>query len=636
MVNTLNKMRQALAEGYHLLIQSKVLACLTVTVITLSFMYLPVASDKNLQKGTWWLISVMLTSFLFVLIVQPFLKAAFIGSYGQLLQKSDITLKEFFIYGRRFYLSVLMLTLLIMLMGMVVTLVTGWVGFLISLILSWAPERIDLKNHTGLMHLAYLLMIPLYELAPIIIVLKRLSPWQAMKESYCIIGQHPLLVPLIVLFWSIPDLLSWVIWGAPSIETPNTFSRVLISFPFLVVATPTMINYLAGRIGPLESLDAPVPKMKIGRPLAIAGGVMLVLPLIGIMVSVYLQFFPPKSMARPTALDPPGVIAGDGLLSKNLIFENATVGAVTDIHVSSGTTATEYRLAGSKGSVVVDAQFHVTSAITFDRKAVDVHPIDVNQDGLFEYMDRGGHGWQNAALFDQNGKVLWRYRGWFGINDMVAGDLDGDGEPEFVVGSNGGGGVRLLNKAGKVEWQKDDGNVWHVEIIDTSGDGIPEIVHSNALGQITIRDRQGGVISRVKPQYQDLYFSNFSIARWPNKKGQNYLLVPGEGKAWLLDFQGNQFEELRMPNSDGHGEITGLRVEFGDDRTDYLAVLVNYSQHDRAVLYLYDTSMQLSKLIYQEILPESASSLATNVLDQSGGETLLVGGNGKVWRYNLK
>ena len=59
--------------------------------------------------------------------------------------------------------------------------------------------------------------------------------------------------------------------------------------------------------------------------------------------------------------------------------------------------------------------------------------------------------------------------GVLSVDDTAAGDVDGDGRLEFVVGFNGGGGVRLLDSTEKMRWRKPDGNVWHVEIADLKG-----------------------------------------------------------------------------------------------------------------------------------------------------------------------
>lgn len=290
-------------------------------------------------------------------------------------------------------------------------------------------------------------------------------------------------------------------------------------------------------------------------------------------------------------------------------------------------------------------KLRVTSAVTFDKRAGEIRFIDLDGDGVFEYMDRGGHGWQDAGLFDRAGKTIWRYGDSFGVDDMATGDLDGDGKPEFVVGFNGGGGVRLVNRSGADVWRQDDGNVWHVEMVDTDGDGTLEIVHSNAPGQITIRDRRGTIISQVSPHVPGLYLSNFSVVRWPRTHSRPSLLVPGDGKVWLLDFEGNKVVELAAPGSDRYGDIVGHSVTFTGDTAEYFAVLINYDLYDRAMLYLYRVSSESGEsgkseesdeLVYEEILPEPSAALATEPSDQSGAEALLVGGTGKVWRYELK
>ncbi len=80
-----------------------------------------------------------------------------------------------------------------------------------------------------------------------------------------------------------------------------------------------------------------------------------------------------------------------------------------------------------------------------------------------------------------------------------------------TVAAASGGSTR----GGLLQWQQPDGNVWHVEIVDTKGDGNLQIVHSNAGGQITIRDQDGKVLRQSKPGN---YFSSFSVCRWPTAK----------------------------------------------------------------------------------------------------------------------
>lgn len=63
---------------------------------------------------------------------------------------------------------------------------------------------------------------------------------------------------------------------------------------------------------------------------------------------------------------------------------------------------------------------------------------------------------------------------------MAAGDLGGDGQLEFVVGLNCGGGIHLLSADGKVLWKQPDVNVRRVAVVDIDGDERPEILHNNS------------------------------------------------------------------------------------------------------------------------------------------------------------
>jgi VCBS repeat protein len=145
----------------------------------------------------------------------------------------------------------------------------------------------------------------------------------------------------------------------------------------------------------------------------------------------------------------------------------------------------------------------------------------------------------------------------FGMNDMAGGDLNGDGQPEFAVGYNGGGGVHLVDSTGRPIWRQDDGNVWHVEIVDTDGDGRPEIVHSNAGGQLTVRDATGKVLRRAQTEG---CFSQFSLVPWPT--GRAGLLHAGDEMIRVIDFDGQVRSRFQTPDTsflaDAHGALARL------------------------------------------------------------------------------
>jgi len=139
------------------------------------------------------------------------------------------------------------------------------------------------------------------------------------------------------------------------------------------------------------------------------------------------------------------------------------------------------------------------------------------------------------------------------VDDMAAEDVDGDGELEFAVGFNGGGGVHLVEADGREAWHRPDGNVWHVEMVDADGDGRPEIVHSNAGGEMKIRNAQGDVMRQDRPP---AYFSAFSLCRWPN--GKRHVLFSEEDTIWLLGLDGAAVAEVDAPECGRLGHARGV------------------------------------------------------------------------------
>ena len=216
-----------------------------------------------------------------------------------------------------------------------------------------------------------------------------------------------------------------------------------------------------------------------------------------------------RDRQRPSELDRPGIRVGGESYEKTIWLEDTSLGEITSMTdtgkrglLVAGTAAAGY----VKDGVVRDR-------VAWAERLTHVEPIDVGGDGHWEFLDRGGHGWQGAALLDGGGQLRFRPATGQGVDDMAAGHLDADGRLDFVVGYNGGSGVARYDADGREIWRKDDRNVWHVEIVDTDGDGVGEIVHSNAAGQLTVRDASGRVLRRVDPPGS--YFSRFSLVRWP-------------------------------------------------------------------------------------------------------------------------
>lgn len=368
-------------------------------------------------------------------------------------------------------------------------------------------------------------------------------------------------------------------------------------------------------------------KLLIGCAIA-AFAAVVIIPLAGYYA---LRQIAPVLLGRSPALAKPGIRFGSGFLSKSRFLADQTLGAVTDIVPGKGDPApgVEIGIAGTEGADFVDGSGIVKSRVHFDGGPHSrISIVDVNHDGVCEFMNRGS--WSSkAALLDHKGKMLWEYGGSPGVDDMAAGDINGDGLLEFAVGFNGGGGVDLVDSKGRKQWNQPDGNVWHVEMVDTNGDGRLEIVHTNAGGEITVRDASGSVISRSSAA---AYCDDFDLCKWPTGGSRPYLLEPSDGSIWLFDYNGSTVARLDAPGcvSPNRVKVTPARLRQG--RPEYLAVLVEYARENQSILYVYDSA---KKLVYEESLPEAYGSIAAARLGKSGDESILIGGPGHILRYSL-
>ena len=128
----------------------------------------------------------------------------------------------------------------------------------------------------------------------------------------------------------------------------------------------------------------------------------------------------------------------------------------------------------------------------------------MDDNGDYGFLTRDQSWACDAILFDKNGKELWSYPGGLlhGVDDSLAGQMEKDGKAKVVVGFDGGGGIVLLDGNGTQFWKKPQANVWHVETLDTNGNGRREILRSNARGQLLVLNANGEILGRYLSSYQ--------------------------------------------------------------------------------------------------------------------------------------
>ena len=289
-------------------------------------------------------------------------------------------------------------------------------------------------------------------------------------------------------------------------------------------------------------------------------------------------------------------------------------------------------MVGAQGAHFVDSAGQLKKSVRFSiEERCPVAVVRIDATGGYGYLTRDESWAVPATLFDKEGQVRWRSKSWPGIDDSVSGDVNGDGKLSVVIGFNGGGGLLLLDGQGKELWKKEESNVWHVETLDTNGDGREEILHSNAKGELLVRNGNGDVIARYLPNF---YVSHFALTRWGEEERASHILVPisesHEGcckQAFiLLDANGKKVAELESPLGDLFTRMSATPIRFGKG-AEYFVVLEATS--GRSMLLLYGEDGQI---IYQEILGESCLGMAA--LPKKDGERLLVGCTAKIWEYS--
>jgi hypothetical protein len=335
----------------------------------------------------------------------------------------------------------------------------------------------------------------------------------------------------------------------------------------------------------------------------------------------------------------PRVITGGEHFDKISFYAGTNLGEITQILVGwpADREGAAITVVGNQGTHFLDSNAGLKKQIRFSKYVgCQVEAVRLNESGEYGFLTRDQSWSVDAILFDKTGQQVWSYPGGAlkGIDDSVMGDVSGDGKSKVVIGFNGGGGLVLADVEGKKVWQKAEGNVWHVETLDTRGNGHKEILHSNAQGQLLVRDASGDIIAHYLPGY---YVSHFSLTRWGSELQGSHILIPTKASSegccksvfLVLDAGGNTVATLDSPEGDWIHRTKGTPVRYGKDLEFYAVLQTGTLQ--RSMLSLYNHEGQIK---YQEILADHCLGITT--LPGKFADRLLVGCTGKVWEYSPK
>src|SRR5215471_12620914 len=231
----------------------------------------------------------------------------------------------------------------------------------------------------------------------------------------------------------------------------------------------------------------------------------------------------------PPELSQTGVLAGDGLLAKDIFSSDRRLSKIQAMvfgQVDAGDSDELCAVSGF-GAMFLDSDGAAKRYVPYGMQQVKVLGTKLNAAGArisrFQIIDLGGAGEcsflarggpMGSELIGHDGKSVWLLGGLdprAHATDIVAGDLNGDGKTEFVgLYELGNKGVVLYDASLNELWSKPDIRASHVELVDAEG-GKKSIACSVGHA-ITILDTQGEVLKSLEVP---AYLEDFLILTWP-------------------------------------------------------------------------------------------------------------------------
>src|SRR5262249_48615130 len=392
--------------------------------------------------------------------------------------------------------------------------------------------------------------------------------------------------------------------------------------------------------------------------LLIGCSVGLVAAIALLAVGAYLAYRalrrPFREMSQaPAELRQPRVLNGDGLLSKEVFSSDRRLSQIETMafgQVEPG-RPDELCSVSNFGALFLDTEGAVKRYTPYGMQQMKVLGMKLqsaaSRISRFQIVDLGGNGEcsflardgaMGSELIAHDGKSVWQLGGLdFRSHpaDMIAGDLYGDGKTEFVAAYEiGGRGLVLYDASLNEVWSKPEIRASHIELLD-SDNGKKNIACSD-YSLINILDSQGNQVNRLRVQP---YVHEFLILTWPPSSGGQYALFHDQDNADLYDLNGKMVFKCEMP---GGSHLNRLRAEpFMVGKVPYLAIVGSTVLSQRRSIFcvsglpehpLRNQIVNQSPL-YQEVLGEGYQSIAKLPADDSGRESIVIGGLNQILRY---
>ena len=342
-------------------------------------------------------------------------------------------------------------------------------------------------------------------------------------------------------------------------------------------------------------------------------------------------------------------------LSRELVFESDAVGRISDIRAGvflDSEPGLSISVVGDRGAAILDASFAPVSTTPFDDSVIlAVRAIvDFGSGQLPGYLSGmssdSGARFRGVRLLSHSGKEVWSDRDYFAVDFA---DIDNDGTIEFVVGRLVGsdGSVALLDHTGNVVWERTTEGAHSPVFADADSDGQLDVVIHRGQSSPIIYDQEGNLLthdvsptnvfhrSRFPTAFDEIHF--ISLPKHEGSQGAIFDPLAN------LVFQFDALVPFETPTSAPLGFPRARAVRLDPSAEAYVALTRNFAWDDdptnllgtlyfRTELTIYDSE---GILVYHEILGPSLSGIGVLASGEDGEEHLLIGIEGKMYRYSI-
>lgn len=283
--------------------------------------------------------------------------------------------------------------------------------------------------------------------------------------------------------------------------------------------------------------------------------------------------------------------------------------------------------------------------------------LDIGSEFVNIYDEKGKNIWQYGREIDYDalGKTDEEreeaYQKLVRVAGTAVGDLDGDGESEYVV-ARYNDGIRAFDQSGNEKWfQPENMPKRELSVVNLDGGSNNVIVETGKNSQI--RNEKGEVVKNLgATEYQD----SLIIADGKDKGKTLQFLDITENKLTLKDENGNVLLQTEAPfskvmlkkpiteydsiyengsytkDSESVYQAKAVWVKLRIDKPKYLAVVASFSRLSRANFYVYEAN---GNLVYHELLPEDAETIAVGEAANQK-EAILIGAKNTIWKFGAE